>query len=181
MESTQDLLFDNAPVDIRSLPSTEQLTFNRLADGYLWVMFLRSNLFFLIISLIAVIITLAKGELELTDWLYAAGGWFVLWVLFNVLIPLKFRQKGYALRDKDMVYKSGLLWKKIIIIPLNRIQHCEVQQGPFSKIFGLKSLTAFTAGGASSDLRVAGLPEEKAEQLKEFIISKITNEHDTTS
>lgn len=181
METTDDLLFENAPVDIRALPSSEQLSYHKLAEGYLWVMFIRSNLFFIILSLIAIIFAIAKGELGLTDWIYAVGGWFVLWILFNVFIPLKYRQKGYSVRDKDIIYKSGLFWKKKIIIPFNRIQHCEVQQGPFSKIFGLKSLTAFTAGGGSSDLRIGGLPEEGAEELKEFIISKITSEHDVDS
>ena len=176
METSSDLLFENAPVDIRALPSTETLSFNRLAESYLWVMFIRSNIFYLVISAIACIFLVVKGELGISEWLYTSIGWFVLWILVNAVIPFKYRQKGYVLREKDMVYKSGLFWKKKIIIPFNRIQHCELQQGPFSKIFGLRSLTAFTAGGASSDLRIGGLPETEAEQLKEFIITRITLE-----
>lgn len=181
MDTTNDLLFENAPVDISALPSSETLSYQKLAGGYLWIMFIRSNLFFLVLSIIGAIVALAKGELGLTGWIYAMSGWLVIWILFNVFIPLKFRQKGYALRSRDIVYKSGLLWKKKIIIPFNRIQHCEIQQGPFSKMFGLKSLTVFTAGGGSSDLSIGGLPEDGAEELKEFIVAKINAEDDANS
>ncbi len=178
MNSIDHTLFENSPVDISQLPSSENIDFNKLSSGFLWVMVLRSNIFYLILSIGAGIITFVNNELGYTIWLYILIGWFVFWIFINILIPFKFRKKGYAVRERDIIYKSGLWWRKKIIIPFNRIQHCEVQQGPFSKIFGLRSLTVFTAGGGNSDLKIAGIPENQAEDLKEFILSKITSEHE---
>ncbi|MEL6561214.1 MAG: PH domain-containing protein [Bacteroidota bacterium] len=178
MESAENTLFENPSVDINSLPSTEEVTFNKLAIGYLWVMILRSNAFFIFISVIAGIFTFVNNDFEIDLWLYIVGSWFLFWILINVMIPFKYNKKGYAVRELDIIYKSGLWWRKKIIIPFNRIQHCEVQQGPFSKIFGLRSLTVYTAGGGNSDLRVAGIPEQQAEDLKEFVLSKITAENE---
>lgn len=178
MESTENTLFENPAVDINTLPSTSELIFNKLAIGYLWVMVLRSNAFFIFLSVGAGIITFVNNDFELSIWLYGISGWVVLWVLINIMIPFKYHKKGYAVRELDIIYKSGLWWRKKIIIPFNRIQHCEVQQGPFSKIFGLRSLTVYTAGGGNSDLSVAGLPEQQAEDLKEFVLSKITAENE---
>lgn len=178
MESAKNTLFENPSVDLNLLPSTEDIVYNKLAIGYLWVMILRSNAFFIILSVVAGIITFVNNDFEIKIWLYIVGGWFLFWILFNVMIPFKYNKKGYAVRELDITYKSGLWWRKKIIIPFNRIQHCEVQQGPFSKIFGLRSLTVYTAGGGNSDLRVAGIPEQQAEDLKEFVLSKITTENE---
>ena len=172
----ENILFDNPPIDMAALPSTETIEYKKLDSGFLWVMFFRSNVFFMIFTVPALIILFVKNEFELMTWVYIILGWFLLWVLSNVIIPFKFKKKGYAVRQHDIIYKTGLWWKKKVIVPFNRIQHCEVKQGPFSKIFGLRSLTVYTAGGGSSDLKVAGLPEDNAEQVKEFVLRRITSE-----
>ncbi|MGB3467188.1 MAG: PH domain-containing protein [Cyclobacteriaceae bacterium] len=172
----ENLLFDNPPVDMSSLPSTETIEYNKLDSGYMWVMLIRTNVLYLLVTCSALLFLFIKADLTFEVWLYIVSAWFVLWLLANALIPFKYRSKGYGLRQHDIIYKTGLWWKKRVIVPFNRIQHCEVKQGPFSKIFGLKSLTVYTAGGGSSDLKVSGVPESKAEQLKEFVLRRITSE-----
>ncbi|MDG1195895.1 MULTISPECIES: PH domain-containing protein [unclassified Polaribacter] len=81
--------------------------------------------------------------------------------------------KKYALRERDISYKSGLLIKKITTVPFSRIQHVEIDEKPISRLFGLASLSVYTAGDSSDDLVVKGLKKEVAIQLKEFIITKI--------
>lgn len=176
MEAPEESLFENSPVNISALPSTENITFNKLASGFLWVMIIRSNIFYILLSIGSGVFLFIKNDFGLNTWLYIIIGWFLFWVYINIIIPLKYHKKGYVVRERDVIYKSGLWWRKKIIIPFNRIQHCEVQQGPFSKIFGLRSLTVFTAGGGNSDLKIAGLPEDQAEDLKEFVLAKITSE-----
>lgn len=177
-EERKNLLFDNPSIDINALPAAEATDFKRLDSNFMWVMFIRSNAFYLVFTLPTLIILFIKNDYGLQIWIYIVLGWFLLWILSNAIIPFKFRNKGYTVRQHDIMYRTGLWWKKKVIVPFNRIQHCEVKQGPFSKIFGLRSLTVYTAGGGSSDLKVSGLPEEKAEQLKEFVLRRITSEDD---
>ena len=83
-----------------------------------------------------------------------AGGWVakaVAWPLVDV------PRRGYAVRDKDILYKSGVLWRSAQAVPFNRIQHAVRGSGPVERGFGLASLTAYTAGGSGGDLRIAGL------------------------
>jgi hypothetical protein len=103
----------------------------------------------------------------------AMGVMFLIWAGLLALILLEeikgFKKRGYALRQRDITYKKGFLIHSQTTIPFNRVQHCETTQGPLSRAFGLMSLKVFTAGGASSDLRISGLRPEEADRLKDFI------------
>jgi membrane protein YdbS with pleckstrin-like domain len=103
----------------------------------------------------------------------AMGVIFLIWTGLLSIILLEeikgFKKRGYALRQRDITYKKGFLIHSQTTIPFNRVQHCETTQGPLSRAFGLMSLKVFTAGGASSDLRISGLRPEEANRLKDFI------------
>ena len=82
-------------------------------------------------------------------------------------------KKGYAVRDKDILYKSGVFWRTVTAIPFNRIQHVEKSSTPLDRKFNLASLQLFTAGGSGGDLQIHGLPARAAEKLRVFILDKI--------
>ena len=82
------------------------------------------------------------------------------------LLPQQVRQ---ALRENDISYKSGLLFFTMTSIPLNRLQHCEVSQGPLGRLFDLASVKIYTAGGSTSDLSIGGLKKEAAHRLRDHI------------
>lgn len=99
-------------------------------------------------------------------------------MLAAIIVPLvirKSRVKGVALREHDIAYRSGLYWRKTVLLPFNRVQHAEVSSGPLQRKFGLASLKFFTAGGSSVDLKVDGLMRERAEQIRSFIMEKCGN------
>ena len=96
----------------------------------------------------------------------------VFLIFLFVLAYFGYFQMSYALREKDIFYKKGLIFRKSTVIPFNRIQHCEVNHGPIDRFFGLASLKIFTAGGVSSDLSIPGLSESKAHSLKDYIVGK---------
>ena len=64
--------------------------------------------------------------------------------LVNVLALMQFRVKAYALREQDIAYRSGLVFRKTVLLPFNRVQHMEVTSGPLQRRFGLASLKFFT-------------------------------------
>ena len=97
-------------------------------------------------------------------------GLWLLWAGFSFWLTKKgFEIKGFALREKDITYRSGYIFRSVTTIPFNRVQHCEITEGPIERQFGLKKLEVFTAGGQSSDLSIPGLKGEQAQQLKEYI------------
>jgi len=97
----------------------------------------------------------------------------ILAIIISRLVIRKSQVKGIALREFDVAYRSGLFWRKTVIVPFNRVQHVEVSSGPLQRKFGLASVKFFTAGGITVDLRVDGLTAERAEQIRAFIATKI--------
>lgn len=82
-------------------------------------------------------------------------------------------KKGYAIRERDIVYKSGVFWRTVTAIPFNRIQHVEKSSTPLDRRFQLASLQIFTAGGKGGDLKICGLSAKTTEKLRFFILEKI--------
>lgn len=102
----------------------------------------------------------------------------VVAILAAIIVPLvikKSKVKGVALREHDIAYRSGLYWRKTVLLPFNRVQHAEVSSGPLQRKYGLASLKFFTAGGGSVDLKVDGLMRERAEAIRTFIMEKCGN------
>ena len=97
-------------------------------------------------------------------------GWRLIWPAIEV------PRRGYAVRDKDILYKKGLLWRSTTAVPYNRVQHAITDSAPLDRQFGLARLTVFTAGGGGGDLRIPGLGAAAAERLRVFIVGKLGNQ-----
>ena len=93
--------------------------------------------------------------------------WRMIWPVFEV------PRRGYAVREKDIAFKSGVLWRSSTIVPFNRVQHAATGSGMLDRKFGLAALTVFTAGGAGADLHIAGLAAEHAERLRVYVVDKV--------
>jgi len=58
---------------------------------------------------------------------------------------------------------------------VSRLQHVDIDQGPLERLFGLASLTVFTAGGRGATFRVNGLTPSRAEAMRDQILRSIKN------
>jgi len=81
-------------------------------------------------------------------------------------------RRGYAVRDKDIVYRYGVLFRNVTAIPYNRVQHVETASGPLDRQFGTATLQLYTAGGSGGDLKIEGLDADIAERLRVRILEK---------
>jgi len=171
--------FENNQLPSQSLPSINDIDFESLEINYQKVSIYFTAFFFVV----AIIIYLGIGIFveELFDspliWI-VVGGWILVASLFVFLSYKSYFYEGFALRERDIVYKSGMFFRSTIIVPFNRVQHCEINQGPIDRYFGLSELSLFTAGGSSSDLNIPGLSQETAAKLKQFITNKVAHDEE---
>ncbi|UXN32321.1 PH domain-containing protein [Glutamicibacter sp. M10] len=77
---------------------------------------------------------------------------------------------GYLEREEDFIVRSGVMWRKQVVIPYGRMQYVEVNSGPLERRFGLCQLTLNTAG-AGATAHVYGLPAEQGQALRERLVS----------
>ena len=57
------------------------------------------------------------------------------------------RRTGYALRDGMLLFRQGVVWRKLHILPLARLQSIRIDQGPLLRALDLASATAHTVPG----------------------------------
>ena len=169
--------FLNDSVNLDQLPKVQQTELKKISPDYLKV--LRIEL--LITSLIGLVV--ASAILFFVDsfqkplWVVAVGSaWFFLSLLQYFIQQKGFEARGYAIRDRDIVYQSGWLIRKLRTCPFNRVQHSSVSSGPLERKFHLATLILYTAGNDASDLRISGLHESEAVMLKEWINKKLVDE-----
>lgn len=55
------------------------------------------------------------------------------------LRPFSWRKTGYTIADGVIVVRRGAVWRRIVFVPLARMQSVEVEQGPARRILGLSS------------------------------------------
>lgn len=162
-------LFTNAQIDLTGLPEAEQMEMIPLEPAYKVVRYISAALVAIVIILGSWIFALF--QLDLFPYSFIGAGLMTLIAVWIVMYAgIGFDYMGYAVREKDITYKSGWLWKSMTTVPFNRVQHCDLRQGILDRRFGLSKLTIYTAGGQSTDLMIPGLLPDTAEKLKIFIL-----------
>ncbi len=169
MEQENPELFENPPVAPDQLPKLEMEHFIPLEREYLYLRLSSWGiLFFLLLAVLLVLYFTTD-----LPWLPSLAVYTGVLALVFTLEIVGFKVKGYTLRKHDITYKTGLLFFRMTSVPFNRIQHCELSQGPLGRLFDLASVNVYTAGGSGSDLSISGLEKEQAQQLREHI-TKLT-------
>ena len=167
--------FSNPQIDIDGLPISEELNFQSLEPSYKNVLLISNSIMWGIIVIgISVALFTTRDEVPALAFKIIPVVIFAIVLMSFLSIFYGFKNKKFAVRDKDLNYKKGWLWKSRMVVPFKRIQHSEVTQGPVDRMFNLAKLRVFTAGGSGSDLTIPGLKYEEANKLKTLITARIT-------
>ena len=164
-------MFENIEIPVEDLPRADALEWQPLDPAYrkrLVVDRLITIGFILAGTALAVILP----GFEVLRAILLVGGAGIVAVAMLVWPFVAVPRMGYALRDKDLVYRSGVFWRSVTAVPFNRIQHVETSSSPLDRRFSLATLKLFTAGGSGGDLKIDGLHRERAEQLRAFVLDK---------
>ncbi|MCX8532469.1 PH domain-containing protein [Chryseobacterium luquanense] len=170
--------FQNHQIFDLEIPDFSDLKLTAVSPKYLKIILLNIALFSIfLVGIVSIAFYFFYFDLsEIQFWAIIIGVFVIIAFLFlNTLIGFKFRK--YAIREHDLVYQHGWLKRTLMIVPFNRIQHIKVEQGWFSKILQLKSVSVFTAGVNGGDLTINGLPEEVAEGINNHIRGSILKEN----
>lgn len=173
--------FSNISIAIDSLPKVEEVHIQNVSPKYKSIHHMYSIVFALVLGGITISISMGVEEVS-TLFLFMGVSVAVLLAIARILfIHLAYPWKGYAVRERDVLYQSGLIWRKLVVIPFSRIQHGELSEGIVDRQFGLAKLRLYTAGGSSSDLSIPAIPKEEAERLREFIMKRVIEEGEEAS
>jgi len=165
--------FNNAILP-RDLPSVNQIDFNPIERSYLTTQRITWGIALFIVVTVGIcmfyFIPRLQSQVIIYSTIVTITGFFIF---FWIRDTISFRFSGYAIRDKDIMFRHGWLVRRSKIVPLNRIQHVSVQSGPLERRFLLASVSIFTAGSGAADFTIKGITDEKAQQIKSWISSQL--------
>lgn len=166
--------FQNLQVDWQQLPQSASIDLKPIEKTYLKVLYLSWGIFFLLL-LVAVVLCVIYIEprMSLMWQLITYSGYILAVIATYVIITGSFKRKAYAVREKDVIYRTGWIFQKLHIVPFNRVQHCVVQSGPIERKFKLAGISIYTAASNVHDISIKGLKPAEAESLKTFIMQQI--------
>lgn len=106
-----------------------------------------------------------------------------LLVFFFIWAKLTYHFYRYELTDAGFRKELGVIYKKYVTIPYDRIQNIDIYRGILARILGLSDLNIQTAGasatvrrygvsGIGSEGRLPALSREVAEQLRDELIQR---------
>jgi membrane protein YdbS with pleckstrin-like domain len=164
--------FTNQSIDIASLPQFEEVDFQPISKTYL-IKSNFKNLLFLGAAMIGWVILFYFEITQIQLIILLIG--IVLYFGFKFWnISRLQRNYGFALREKDILYRRGYLVNKTTVVPFNRIQHASISRDVLDKMLKISTLKIFTAGGSGSDIIIPGLAPDLALRLKEALAVKLT-------
>lgn len=167
------MTFENPFVPHDDLPQYARAHLNPVEPAYKKVLYIVWSIAYLLLLSAIVALYLMVDRLR-DPWYLAAA--LALWVSSAAVtvaaIEIGVGNRAWALRDKDIVFRKGWLFRSTHIIPIVKIQHCVVRSGPIERNFGLASIWLMTAAGTDLDTGIRGLKQETAESLKEWVAEK---------
>jgi membrane protein YdbS with pleckstrin-like domain len=117
--------------------------------------------------------------LQYLNWL---SGWLplIIFVLILLLIltfvfaRLSYHFYKYEFRDNGFYKEFGVIWKKYITIPYDRIQNVDIYRGVILRLLKLSEINIQTAGMGmyKAEARLPGLSIQKAEEIRDELLNR---------
>lgn len=167
----------NRQVWVEDIQPVENLCFEHVESAYVNVVVIRLTLVYILLMACALLIPVLWDA-----WPAAIAVECALAVAFGVNVALArriFAFKGYALRQRDISYRSGLFFPSVTTIPFGKIQQVSVRMNLVSRLFGLYYVDVVNGSQAAmNQLTIPGLTRENAERLKSLLINKADCDND---
>ena len=87
------------------------------------------------------------------------------------LIGRRVRSYGYAERETDLLVVSGILIRRLVIVPSGRMQMVDLTAGPIDRWLGIATVQLHTAA-ATTDAAIPGLPPDDAATLRDRLAAR---------
>lgn len=148
-----------------------------LEPGQLWVMRIRAG-----VVALGVLVAAGIAETILAEEIGLMRGLIVLPVLVPLLYVVliapgrRFRAWGYRMDEEELAVQRGVWTQVHTVVPLDRVQHIDVAQGPLERAFGVCRLIVHTAGTMHSQVALPGLARDTAERMRDEIRARIRQE-----
>lgn len=168
------MIFTNAGISLENIPVANNMEWQRLEPGFKkvkqcwWLI-----LWILVFSVWGSLNFFSSAIRETEVWISVTAVLILLCVFQYYAWMQSVNYKSFAIREHDIIYRTGWIVRSIKVVPFNRVQHCRVSAGVLDRWFGVSNIKLFTSGGNEADVQIPGLTPQTANDLRDWILSKI--------
>ncbi len=126
----------------------------------------RVTLLMAYLPVVGVGVVLAVSSLP---WFWPAGYFLIAAILLIWawwIIGRRVRSFGYSEREDDLLVVSGILVRRLVIVPYGRMQMVDLRAGPIERWLGIATVQLHTAA-ATTDATIPGLVPREAAGLRD--------------
>ena len=85
---------------------------------------------------------------------------------------LEYKWTQFRIDPAGVEIHHGVLWRHQVCVPIGRVQHADVSQGPLQRINGVATLTMHTAGTSNASVSLEGLNHQMAIDIRDWIVDQ---------
>lgn len=164
----------NKQLNVDNIDRIDQLNYEPLERKYIKVQILGAIFFYIILMALPWLILLADDFSHRTILLVVLEFLtLIIGVIHISLLPKAFTYKGFAIREHDITYRSGIFFPSVVTIPFCKIQQVSIQQNPISRIFNLYSVDVVNGAQMLAETSIPGLTEKKANEIKALLTERV--------
>lgn len=122
-----------------------------------------------LVAVTTIVLVLGGAEPLLVALPLVVGLVLAVWLWW--LIGRRVRSFGYAERDDDLLVTSGIMFRRLVVVPYGRMQLVDITAGPIDRSLGLATVQLHTAA-ASTNATIPGLLPEEASGLRDRLAAR---------
>ncbi|MDE6740804.1 MAG: PH domain-containing protein [Muribaculaceae bacterium] len=170
--TNQQIRIENLTDDVKPV---DELRYERINRKYRNVQMILTSFGYMLLGGASLFLLLIDNRI----WYVAVECVIAVAFAINMFILRKaWEYKGYALRVRDITYRSGIVFPKTTTVPYVRLQQVSVKQNPVSKIFGIYAVEIVNGAQGMASLTIPGLSEERAKQIKDIALEWLKNDNE---
>jgi membrane protein YdbS with pleckstrin-like domain len=160
--------YNNPHIPIAAIPQYQEIPLQSIEPDYKKVLWFNWTIAYLFITGLTILIFITNEKIQ-KAWIITLAVFVFMSSIALVIasIEIGFKNRSWALRDKDIIFKKGWLFQRTHIVPFAKVQHCILKTGPVGRRYNLASLRFMTAASHQRDISINGLSLEDAEKIKE--------------
>jgi membrane protein YdbS with pleckstrin-like domain len=139
--------------------------------GHAIMIFVMGFAAFTILSSLTLAGKLHGARLAVVPGLVAAGITLIAWWGWRYQ-HLEHARTSFVISTAGCEIRRGVVWRRILTVPLSRIQHSDVTQGPLQRAYGLATLTLYTAGTEHAKIDLHGLAFDTAMAIRQYLFER---------
>ncbi|MFA5174425.1 MAG: PH domain-containing protein [Candidatus Pacearchaeota archaeon] len=105
-------------------------------------------------------------------------------IVGEIYARMTYNRWFYEFGPTNLKLERGIIWKRYSNVPYERVQNVDIQRGILARMFGFSSVHIQTAGysysprgGIGSEGYLPAIEMDKAEEIRDFLMKKISKRH----